>query len=167
VPSVFVLLLRLPVTPNGKVDRDRLPAPTDERPELEEEFALPQSPMERELADIVAAVLGTTMVGANDNFFELGGDSILAIQVAAQAQERGIQLSPLDLFEHPTVALLANVAGATSPPAAPAPTPSPSDAAPPAPDEVASAPPSAADFPLARVDQTQLDALFTRVAADD
>jgi amino acid adenylation domain-containing protein len=121
VPSVFVLLLRLPVTPNGKVDRDRLPAPTDERPELEEEFALPQSPMERELADIVAAVLGTTMVGANDNFFELGGDSILAIQVAAQAQERGIQLSPLDLFEHPTVALLANVAGATSPPAAPAP----------------------------------------------
>ena len=110
VPSAYVLLESIPVTDNGKIDRDRLPAPSEERPDIAEELVPPATPLEALLADIVAAVLGVTQVGTNDNFFELGGDSILAIQVVARAQEQGVGLSPLDLFEHPTVKLLAATA---------------------------------------------------------
>ena len=125
--------------------------------------------MEHQLADITAAVLGVTVVGANDNFFELGGDSILAIQVVARAQEAGIGLSPLDLFEHPTIALLAQVATTTDT-SVPASDAEPAtDAEPVAVGEqqpVTGAVPQASDFPLARVDQTQLDALLRGIAND-
>jgi amino acid adenylation domain-containing protein len=156
VPSVFVRLEKLPLTANGKVDLDRLPEPAEERPELEEQLVLPQSPLECQLAEIVASVLEVTVVGVNDNFFELGGDSILAIQVAARAQENEIELSPLDLFQYPSVALLAQaVADARSAAAEVAVTAAPEG------------PPSATDFPLARVDQAQLDTLLSRVTADE
>jgi amino acid adenylation domain-containing protein len=128
VPSTFVTLESLPLTGNGKVDRDRLPAPGDERPDLDEEVVAPRTPMERRLAEIVAHVLGITTVGVHDNFFDLGGDSILAIQVVARAQDDGIGLSPLDLFEHPSMAQLAEVAGAGDRP--PPVNPRPADAAP-------------------------------------
>jgi amino acid adenylation domain-containing protein len=157
VPSAFIQLEKLPLTANGKVDFDRMPEPAEERPELEEGLVLPQSPLERDLAEIVASVLGVTVVGVNDNFFELGGDSILAIQVAARAKENGIELSPLDLFQYPSVALLAEtVADARSAEVVTA------EAAAAAPE----APPSATDFPLARVDQAQLDTLLSRIAGD-
>lgn len=156
VPSAFVRLEKLPLTGNGKVDFDRLPEPAEERPELEEELVLPQSPLECHLAEILASVLGVTVVGVNDNFFELGGDSILAIQVAARAQENGIELSPLDLFQYPSVALLAQAVAEAQGAAAEV-------AVPAAPE----APPSATDFPLARVDQAQLDTLLSRVTADE
>ena len=154
VPSVFVSLERLPLTANGKVDFDRLPEPADERPELEEEFVAPQSPLEHQLAEIVASVLGVTVVGVNDNFFELGGDSILAIQVAARAQENEIELSPLDLFQYPSIALLAQAVADTR-----------SAAAEPGVATSSEVSPSATDFPLARVDQAQLDTLLSRVTA--
>ncbi len=159
VPSAFVQLEKLPLTANGKTDFDRLPEPAEERPEVAEELVLPQTPLERDLAEIVASVLGVTVVGVNDNFFELGGDSILAIQVAARAKENGIELSPLDLFQYPSVALLAEtVADARSAAEVPA-------------DKVAAAAPGAApsatDFPLARVDQAQLDALLSRITANE
>ncbi|MGW4400382.1 non-ribosomal peptide synthetase [Amycolatopsis nivea] len=107
VPAAFVQLERLPVTVNGKTDFSRLPEPGEERAEEAPSPVAPRSPGEERLAGIVADVLGITLVGVDDNFFELGGDSIQAIQVAARAQEEGIELSPLDLFESPTVALLA------------------------------------------------------------
>lgn len=110
VPSAFVELGALPLNSSGKVDRDRLPAPDGGRPELAEEYVAPQSPLQEKLADIVAAVVAMDKVGIHDNFFDLGGDSIQAIQVVARAQEEGIGLSPLDFFEHPTVALLAQAA---------------------------------------------------------
>jgi amino acid adenylation domain-containing protein len=132
VPSVLVRLESVPVTANGKVDYGRLPEPGDERPELEQELVLPRTPLEEQLAGVIAGVLGITLVGVEDNFFELGGDSILAIQVAARAQELGIPLAPLDLFEHPTLAQLATKA--TQTPDAPAVrgriTPRPPDAEP-------------------------------------
>lgn len=169
VPAVFVRLEALPLTANGKVDHDRLPEPADERPELVEEPVLPQSPLERQLADIVAAVLGITLVGANDNFFELGGDSILAIQVAARAQEDGIGLSPLDLFQHPTVALLAQVAAdpervAAAEQAAAEQVADAEQVTGTAQQHVAGTAPTPSDFPLARVDQAQLDTLLSRIA---
>jgi amino acid adenylation domain-containing protein/non-ribosomal peptide synthase protein (TIGR01720 family) len=110
VPATFVKLQALPLSANGKVDRDRLPPPGSARPELTEEFVAPQSPLQQRLAAIVASVVGVAEVGVHDNFFEIGGDSILAIQVVARAQEQGIQLTPLDLFENPSVALLAEAA---------------------------------------------------------
>jgi amino acid adenylation domain-containing protein len=174
VPSAFVQLDALPLTENGKVDHDRLPAPGDERPELVEELVLPTTPLEQQLADVVAAVLGVTLVGANDNFFELGGDSILAIQVVARAQELGITLSPLDLFEHPTIALLAQAAaagktGAGEDSAAPGGEPVAETAAgadPTADVALAGGPPAPSDFPLARVGQDELDTLLGRLTTD-
>lgn len=167
VPSAFVQLEKLPLTANGKTNFDRLPEPAEERPELEEELVLPQTPLERDLAEIVASVLGVTVVGVNDNFFELGGDSILAIQVAARAKGNGIELSPLDLFQYPSVAMLAetvadaNGSAAAAAPAAAAAVPAAAAAVPATPE----AAPSATDFPLARVDQAQLDTLLSRISA--
>jgi amino acid adenylation domain-containing protein/non-ribosomal peptide synthase protein (TIGR01720 family) len=109
VPSAFVELPALPLNANGKVDRDRLPAPDGDRPEATEGYVAPQNPAQRQLAEIIAAVIGLERVGIHDNFFEVGGDSILAIQVVARAQEVGLKLTPYDLFAQPTVASLAEV----------------------------------------------------------
>jgi amino acid adenylation domain-containing protein len=160
VPATFVILDKLPVTPNGKIDFERLPEPGGERPELDEELVLPRTELERQLAGIVAAVLGVTTVGANDNFFELGGDSILAIQVASRANEQGLPLSPLDMFEHPTIAMLAEAAASAGQPA----DAGRADGA--EPESVPRAAPAPADFPLAQVDQAQLDKLLSKLAGD-
>jgi non-ribosomal peptide synthetase component F len=168
VPAAYVRLEALPLTSNGKIDYDRLPEPGDERPELEEELILPATPLERQLAEIFAAVLGITVVGVNDNFFELGGDSILAIQVAARAQEQGIAVAPLDLFEHPTLTLLAQKAAeAKDTAAAQDPAGAAQAAAGEQADAAAQAPAAAADFPLARVDQGQLNTLLSRLSGGE
>ncbi|MGQ4491187.1 amino acid adenylation domain-containing protein [Streptomyces sp. SAS_281] len=112
VPSAFVELDRLPLSPNGKVDHKRLPSPEGLRPSTSEEYVAPRTPMELRLAEILQPVLGLGRIGIHDNFFEVGGDSILAIQVVARAQEEGLHLSPYDLFTNPTVAALAEVATA-------------------------------------------------------
>jgi non-ribosomal peptide synthase protein (TIGR01720 family) len=115
VPAAFVELDALPLSPNGKVERDQLPAPDGNRPEAGEEYVAPQSPVQQTLADVIGSVIGVAKVGIHDNFFEIGGDSIVAIQAVAQAQEAGLQLTALDLFAHPTVAALAEVAVAGPP----------------------------------------------------
>ncbi|MCP4658587.1 MAG: amino acid adenylation domain-containing protein, partial [bacterium] len=111
VPAAFVLLDSFPLTPTGKVDRRALPAPERSRPELEEAFVAPRTPIEEALARIWSKVLSVERVGAHDNFFHLGGDSILGIQVAVRAREAGLELSPKDLFEHQTLAELAAITG--------------------------------------------------------
>jgi amino acid adenylation domain-containing protein/non-ribosomal peptide synthase protein (TIGR01720 family) len=116
VPSAFVLLEALPLTTNGKVDRRALPAPETLRPELESAYVAPRTPAEETLAKIWAQILGLDQVGMHDNFFELGGDSILSIQIAARATQAGYRLSPIQLFQHPTIAELAGLAD-TIPPA--------------------------------------------------
>ncbi len=108
VPSAFVRLKALPLTPNGKVDRNALPAPEQSRPELEDLYVLPRSPLEAQLAEIWAQVLGLGKVGIHDNFFELGGHSLLITQLLARV--RGtfkVDLSLHSLFEQPTVANVA------------------------------------------------------------
>jgi amino acid adenylation domain-containing protein/non-ribosomal peptide synthase protein (TIGR01720 family) len=117
VPAVFVFLPDMPRTPNGKVDRKALPDPGAERPELESDFAAPESDGEKTLAGIWADVLGIEGVGIHDNFFELGGDSILSIQVVSRANQAGIKLTPRMVFENQTVADLLAVADVTSEPA--------------------------------------------------
>ena len=109
VPSVVLTLEALPLTPNGKVDRKALPVP-DLQTRRSQTYEEPVTEPERILADIWAEVLGQPRVGRLDNFFELGGDSINTLQVLARAHQRGLKLTPKQLFEHPTVAAAAAVA---------------------------------------------------------
>ncbi|MCA1694482.1 MAG: non-ribosomal peptide synthetase, partial [Actinobacteria bacterium] len=83
VPAVFVGLDRLPVTPNGKLDRAALPVPDLSLVG----FVDPRNPTEETLCEIWAQVLGLDHIGIHNNFFELGGDSILSIQVVARARD--------------------------------------------------------------------------------
>ena len=110
VPSSFVLMDALPLTPNGKVHREALPAPDTGRPQLESVYVAPISPVERELAEIWQEVLRLDRVGTRDNFFELGGDSILSIQVVARATQAGLRITPQQMFQHQTIAELAQIA---------------------------------------------------------
>jgi amino acid adenylation domain-containing protein/non-ribosomal peptide synthase protein (TIGR01720 family) len=112
VPAAFVLLESLPLLPNGKVDRGALPAPGSARPELEKAYLAPRDEIEEQLAAIWREVLGLEQVGVDDNFFELGGDSLLSIQIVAKANQRGLRLTPRQLFENPTIARLALMVGA-------------------------------------------------------
>ena len=110
LPSAFVFLPALPLTSNGKVDRQALPAPEQAQMESEEIFVAPRTPLEKTLAEIWAEVLGVKKVGVHDNFFELGGDSILTIQIISRASHAGVKLTPKQLFTYPTIAELAEVA---------------------------------------------------------
>ena len=112
LPSVFVSLEALPMTPNGKLDRRALPAPESSRSSLEKAYTAPQTPTEQVLADIWSQVLDLPQVGIHDNFFEVGGDSILSIKIVAKATAAGLPLTPRHLFQHPTIAQLALVVGA-------------------------------------------------------
>ncbi len=114
IPSAFVRLKALPLTPNGKVDRQALPSPDSVRPELEGRFVAPRTPVEETIARIWTQVLGLDKVGIYDNFFELGGDSIASIQIVARLNQAGLQLTPKQMFEYPTVAGLAAVTGTAS-----------------------------------------------------
>ena len=113
VPSVFVNLESLPLTPNGKVDRKALPAPSQARADLRAQYVAPRTPLEEELADVCAQVLGLSaeQVGVNDNFFDLGGHSLLGTRLVFLLREKyGLQAADLPLralFENPTVANLA------------------------------------------------------------
>ena len=108
VPSVFVVLEALPLSPSGKVDRQALPAPDGARPALEREYVPPRTPVEKELAEICAELLGVEQVGVHDSFFELGGHSLLATQFISRVREAfDVEVSLRTLFEHPTVVELA------------------------------------------------------------
>ncbi|HEX7736568.1 MAG TPA: amino acid adenylation domain-containing protein, partial [Ktedonobacteraceae bacterium] len=108
VPSAFLLLDELPLTPHGKLDLRALPLPGTARPDLHEPYAPPRTPVEEILAGIWSQVLKLERVGIDDNFFTLGGDSIRSIQVLALARERGLQGSMQQLFQHQTIAGLAH-----------------------------------------------------------
>ncbi|MEA2601552.1 MAG: hypothetical protein QOF89_2544 [Acidobacteriota bacterium] len=108
VPSAFVFLAALPVSPNGKVDVRSLPAPERLRPELEAAYAAPKSELERIIAAVWLEELGVEKVGIHDNFFDLGGHSLLLAKVHARLREvLERDLSLVDLFKNPTVASLA------------------------------------------------------------
>ncbi|HVG10915.1 MAG TPA: amino acid adenylation domain-containing protein [Thermoanaerobaculia bacterium] len=107
IPAAFVALAAIPLTAHGKVDRRALPEPSRLRPELEGTWAAPRSATEQLLCRIWGEVLGIERVGIHDNFFALGGDSIRSIQVRSRAEEQGVRFNLQDIFQHPTVAELA------------------------------------------------------------
>jgi len=110
VPAAFVILDQFPLTDNGKIDRQVLPAPDAQRPALEDAYVGPRNEREQRLAQIWIEVLGVEQVGVHDNFFELGGDSIQSILIISRANEAGLGLTPKDLFQHQTIAELALIA---------------------------------------------------------
>jgi acyl carrier protein len=109
VPSTFVQLHALPLTPTGKIDRRALPSPNQARPMLEEPFVAPRTPIEQQVAASWADLLGLERVGIHDNFFELGGHSLLATQLISRLREvLHVEVSLPSFFETPTVTGLAN-----------------------------------------------------------
>jgi acyl carrier protein len=117
VPSAYVVLETVPLTPSGKVDRRALaalPAPETGRQALQTEYIAPRNPTEMQLADICATLLNIpkvgeqSSIGVNDNFFELGGHSLLATQFISRVRENfQVELPLRTLFEHPTIGELA------------------------------------------------------------
>ncbi|HEX5723930.1 MAG TPA: amino acid adenylation domain-containing protein [Longimicrobiaceae bacterium] len=104
VPALYVVLDRLPLSPNGKVDRMALPDPSQATEAPRGERAEPRSVLERAIARVWEEVLGITGVGMDDNFFEIGGHSLLVARLQERLREAlGRELSVVDLFLYPTV----------------------------------------------------------------
>jgi len=116
VPAAFVVLERLPLLPNGKVDRRALPEP---QAEAEISQVPARGPVESQLVRIFEEVLGTP-VGVGDDFFERGGHSLLAVRLLARVREQfGRALPLVTLFERPTVKQLAELVTRRDEPARP------------------------------------------------
>ena len=103
VPNTFVQMEALPLTPNGKINRAALPSPNIQGLSSKN-FVPPRNPVEEKLAELWMQILGVNRIGINDNFFELGGDPILSMQIVAKANQAGLQITPKQLFDKPTIA---------------------------------------------------------------
>ncbi len=114
MPRYFVRLNSIPLTVNGKVDTDSLPDTSGESAKRQAEYVAPQGTLQTALARVWENVLGLKRVGMDDSFFDLGGDSILNIQIVARARKQGVELSPQQIFDNPTLRELAKVATRTS-----------------------------------------------------
>ncbi len=112
VPQALVLLPEFPLMPSGKVDRARLPEPGFGS--AADRSRAPATAREELLCGLFADALGLPSVGADDDFFRLGGDSIVSVQLVHRARRAGIRATPRQVFEHPTPAGLAAVAGAVT-----------------------------------------------------
>lgn len=106
IPSAWMVLKQLPLTPSGKVDRRGLPVPQD-RPEGVGEYIAPRTELEGTLAEIWAQVLRVDRVGVNDNFFELGGHSLLIVQMMDQLRGIGLSVGVRSVYGNPRLADLA------------------------------------------------------------
>ena len=105
VPTAFVAMQVLPLTPNGKVDRAALPAPDQGRPDLDQEYVEPRTPVEEVFSMLWGEVLDLDRVGVLDNFFELGGHSLLVTQFVSRLHESlHVELPLRAIFETPTIA---------------------------------------------------------------
>ncbi|AKT36703.1 hybrid non-ribosomal peptide synthetase/type I polyketide synthase [Chondromyces crocatus] len=119
VPRAFVALERIPLTPNGKVDRRALPPPDRKKSELTRDFTLPRTPLEESLCAIWRDLLDLEQVGIDNPFFDLGGYSLLLPRMGALIEARlGRSLRMVELFEHATVRSLAGHLEATAEPSA-------------------------------------------------
>ena len=105
IPSTFVRIKSLPVTSNGKVDWSALPLPLNGNVLADDSYVEPRNIVEEKVAGIIAPLLHVERVGVHDNFFFRGGHSLLGTQLITKISETfGVELSLLNLFEHPTLA---------------------------------------------------------------
>ncbi|WP_369546632.1 amino acid adenylation domain-containing protein [Bacillus velezensis] len=105
IPAYFIQLDEMPLTFNGKIDRQALPEPTGNL--TGNPYTAPRTELEKILAGVWESVLGAERVGIDDHFFELGGDSIKSIQVTSSLYQSGYKLDIKHLFKHPTISGLA------------------------------------------------------------
>ena len=106
VPAAYVRLERMPLTPNGKLDRKGLPSPGADAYTVRE-YEEPQGETEKKLAEIWAELLKVERVGRQDNFFELGGHSLLAVTLVERMRRQGLKVDVRALFVTPTLRELA------------------------------------------------------------
>ncbi|NEW06823.1 amino acid adenylation domain-containing protein [Paenibacillus sp. SYP-B3998] len=115
IPAYFVPLAKMPLTPNGKIDRRALPEPTLAHAASHEQ-AKPQNKMEEQLVAIWMKVLAKDTIGIHDNFFEIGGHSLLATKLAFDIfDEFKVKFPLVEIFNHPTVHKLAEFVGTLLP----------------------------------------------------
>jgi len=110
LPAYFIRLDRLPLTSNGKIDRQALPAPSSENIQRSHDFVSPNTEIEKKLAAIWAELLSLDSISINDSFFDLGGHSLLAIRAVSRIRDLfEVDLPFQTLFANPTVASLAKI----------------------------------------------------------
>jgi amino acid adenylation domain-containing protein len=108
VPTAYVMMRELPLTPNMKVDYDALPVPS--APRITTQSMAPVTGAQRELVQIFQQVLGVEPVGVRDDFFELGGHSLLVTQVLSRVRRRfGKRVKLHDFFENASVSALSRI----------------------------------------------------------
>nr|AHZ46164.1 PKS/NRPS hybrid [uncultured bacterium 12-5D] len=114
-PAFYQPLDEFPLTPNQKIDRNRLPAPSVDRSGLETEFVPPQTPSEQVLWDIFSKAFETEKIGIRDNFFEIGGDSLLAVRILLEVSSAFNRELPVQAFlRNPSIEQLARYLHHTS-----------------------------------------------------
>ncbi|NOX38151.1 MAG: amino acid adenylation domain-containing protein [Calditrichaeota bacterium] len=105
VPTTFTVLEEIPLTPTGKIDRNRLPDPELDRSQVETTYVAPKSPLEKYLYRLWKDILGIDRIGIHDNFFELGGNSIQAATLVNRLQdELGEYVYIVAIYDAPTIA---------------------------------------------------------------
>jgi acyl carrier protein len=108
IPSSLTVLDAFPLTPNGKVDRRRLPEPRVQATATAGPHLAPQSPNEQAIANVWRDVLQLDRIGVDDNFFDLGGHSLLVVRVQSKLREiLGRAVSIIEMFQYPTVRAIA------------------------------------------------------------
>ncbi len=103
VPTAFVELEKMPLTPSGKINTRVLPHPQPDSAL----YKAPDNKIEKTLVELWQSAFHMDRLGVNDNFFDLGGDSIMAVQLSVSCAKNGIHLDPTDFFNHPTIIELA------------------------------------------------------------
>lgn len=106
IPSYYIALDTFPYTPNGKVDRKKLPLPKELLNISQENYVAPKTDLQKKLVCIFEKILNTKPIGINDNFFELGGDSLLAMSLNIELLEITNKVSYSDIFKFSSVAEL-------------------------------------------------------------
>jgi amino acid adenylation domain-containing protein len=109
IPTAFVFMDRIPLSPNGKVDYSKLPLPTTKRPHLDTEYVSAQTSIQKTLVAIWCNVLKIDKIGIYDNFFDLGGDSIRSLQVLYLSAEKGLTFTLPDIFQFQTIDELSKI----------------------------------------------------------
>ena len=106
VPTAYLQLEEMPMTPNGKTDVKALPEP---QLAVSSAYVAPVNDTEKAFCDIFAGILQMDKVGATDNFFELGGTSLVVTRVIIEADKAGLHVAYGDVFANPTPRQLASL----------------------------------------------------------